>query len=225
MFVGHYAVGLVLKRKENKASLGLLFLAVQFVDVVFFPLVLLGIERLNIVEHYTQSTHFELEYMPYTHGLLASILWAGLIYGVFRIILSQKGSIPLVMAVAVLSHWFLDLIVHTPDLPLWRDTSAKLGFSLWNNAIATYALEMGLLVVALWVYLRGTIASSPVGKYAMVVFVGMLLVANAINVFGPLTGDNKTVLAVLSLSLYFLFAGIAHWLDGKRIPRYLAAMG
>ena len=62
MFVGHYAASLALKRFEKRASLGVLFLAVQFVDIIFFPLVLLGIERLNIVENFTQSTHFELEH-------------------------------------------------------------------------------------------------------------------------------------------------------------------
>ena len=72
MFVGHYAASLALKRVEKKASLGLLFLGAQFVDILFFPLVLLGIERINMIENYTQSTHFELEYMPYTHSLLAA---------------------------------------------------------------------------------------------------------------------------------------------------------
>ncbi len=35
MFVGHYAASLALKRVEPKASLGWLFLAVQFVDILF----------------------------------------------------------------------------------------------------------------------------------------------------------------------------------------------
>jgi hypothetical protein len=64
MFVGHYAASLALKNVEKQVSLGLLFLAVQFVDILFFPFVLMGIERINIVENFTQSTQFELEYMP-----------------------------------------------------------------------------------------------------------------------------------------------------------------
>lgn len=216
MFVGHYAASLVLKSVEKKASLGMLFLAVQFVDIVFFPLVLLGIERLNIVENFTKSTHFELEYLPYTHSLLASFLWAGFIYGVFRIIPPRNKSVALVMGIAVLSHWFLDLIVHTPDLPLWSDASTKLGFGLWNNAIATYALEAVLLVAGLWIYLRSTKASTAIGKYGMGIFVVVLLLVNAFNVFGPLLDDNKVALAISALSMYFLFAAAAHWLDGQR---------
>jgi hypothetical protein len=216
MFVGHYAASLALKSVEKKASLGLLFLAVQFVDVLFFPLVLLGIERVNVIENFTQSTHFELEYMPYTHSLLASFLCAGLIFTVFRTIPPKNKSVALVMGIAVLSHWFLDLIVHTPDLPLWSDASTKLGFGLWHSAIATYALEAALLTAGLWLYLRSTTATSSIGKYGMGVFVAILLLVNAVNIFGPPLGDSKLSLAISALAMYFVFAGAAHWLDKKR---------
>ena len=73
MFVGHYAVSLALKKFEKRASLGILFLAVQFVDILFFPLVILGVERMNLVENFTQSTHFELVYMPFSQSLGASL--------------------------------------------------------------------------------------------------------------------------------------------------------
>ena len=67
----------------------------------------------------------------------------------------------------MLSHWFLDLLVHTPDLPLWSDTSTKLGFGLWNSAIATYTLEAAFLAVGLWMYPRSTMASGATGRYGM----------------------------------------------------------
>jgi len=216
MFVGHYAVSLALKKAEKRASLGLLFLAVQFIDIFFFPFVLLGIERIKIVENFTQSTHFELEYMPYTHSLLASIICAGFIYVVFRLIPPRNKSVALVMGIAVLSHWFFDLIVHTPDLPIWKDASTKLGLGLWHSAIATYALEAVLLAAGLWLYLRSTVATSAVGKYGMSIFVVVLLLVNAVNLFGPPLGDNKVSLAISALVMYALFAGVAHWLDGKR---------
>jgi hypothetical protein len=217
MFVGHYSASLALKSVEGKASLGLLFLAVQFVDILFFPLVLLGIERVNVIEDFTQSTHFELEYMPYTHSLLASFICAGFIYAVFRIVPPRNKRVALLMGMAVLSHWFLDLIVHTPDLPLWSDASTKLGFGLWHNAIATYALEASLLAAGLWLYLRSTTATSPIGKYGMGVFISLLLLVNAFNIFGPPFGNSTASLAISALAMYFVFAGVAHWLDGKRL--------
>lgn len=216
MFVGHYAASLGLKSVEKKASLGLLFLAVQFVDIFFFPFVLLGIERINIVENFTPSTHFELEYMPYTHSLLASFLCAGFVYVFFRIVSRGNRRVALVMGIAVLSHWFFDLIVHTPDLPLWSDASTKLGFGLWRNAMATFALEAALLAGGLWLYLRSTTAASSMGRYGMGVFVLILLLINAVNIFGPPFGNSKVSLAISALVMYFLFAGAAHWLDKKR---------
>jgi hypothetical protein len=216
MYVGHYAASLALKRVEKRASLGVLFLAVQFVDIVFFPLVLLGIERLNIVENFTQSTHFELEYMPYTHSLVAFLIWSGLAYALFRWVIVKSRSIALVVALAVMSHWLLDVIVHTPDLPLWNDASLKLGLGLWNNAVATYVLEAAILLAGLWLYLRSTEATARAGKYGMAIFVGLLLLINIVNIFGPLQGDSKVVLAATALISYLLFAAIAFWLDTKR---------
>lgn len=216
MFVGHYAASLALKKVEPKASLGMLFLAVQFVDILFFPFVLMGIERLNIIENFTASTHFELEFMPYTHSLAMTFVWAALAYGLFRLIAPQNKRIALVMGLAVISHWVLDLLVHTPDLPLWSDDSTKLGFGLWNNALATFSLEAILLLGATWLYVGATSATTAAGKYAIWVFAAVMLLMNAINIFGPLTDDNIVSFTMLPLALYFILAGVAFWLDRKR---------
>jgi len=169
-----------------------------------------------IVEKYTDATHFQLEYMPYTHGLVGSLFWAVAAYALFRWVLAKDHAVALVVGLAVFSHWLLDLLVHTPDLPLWSDASLKLGFGLWNNAVATYLLEAALLIGALWLYLKSTSASTATGKYGMGVFVVFLLLVNIVNIFGPLGGDSKVVLAASALSAYFVFAAIAFWLDRKR---------
>jgi len=117
---------------------------------------------------------------------------------------------------AVFSHWLLDLVTHTPDLPIWNDASLKLGLGLWNNSVAAYTLEAALLLGALWLYLSSTTATSRVGKYGMGIFVVVMLLINIGNIFGPLGGASKVVLAVAALAAYFLFAAIAFWLDKKR---------
>ena len=137
-------------------------------------------------------------------------------YVLFRWVFVKKNSVALVVALAVFSHWVLDLIVHTPDLPLWNDASLKLGLGLWNSAPGTYFLEAILLLSALWLYMRSTSATTAVGKYGMPVFVIFLLLVNVVNIFGPLQGDSKTVLAISALTAYFLFAAVAFWLDTKR---------
>jgi hypothetical protein len=174
MFIGHYSAALALKSVEKKVSLGWLFLAVQFVDILFFPLVLLGVERLNIIENFTASTHFELEFMPYTHGLVGSLVLA-----------LVRKRIALVVGIAVFSHWILDLVVHTPDLPLLGDNSPKVGLGLWNNALLAFALEIALLLAGMWLYLRGTSGTTTAGKYGMYIFVVVMIGAGAFGNFGP----------------------------------------
>jgi hypothetical protein len=154
--------------------------------------------------------------MPYTHSLIGSLVWAVLAYGLFRWVIVRSQSIAIVVSLAVFSHWVLDLIVHTPDLPLWSDASPKLGFGLWNNAIATYLLEAGLLIGGLWIYLRSTTANTSAGKYGMVAFVVLLLAANIANIFGPPMGDSSLSMAISALTFYLAFAGIAYWVDRKR---------
>jgi hypothetical protein len=107
-------------------------------------------------------------------------------------------------------------MVHTPDLPLWSDSSLKLGLGLWDNAIAPYILEAVLLLVGLWLYLSATTAVTKAGGYGMSVFVVLLILLNIQNIFGPLQGDSKMALALSALAAYLLFAAVAFWLDRKR---------
>ncbi len=220
MFIGHYAAGLALKGYEKRASLGMLFIAVQFVDILFFPLMMAGIEKVRLIPNFTEVNSFDMYFYPYTHGLLSGILWAGLFYLVYLVIPSKskpgRKSIALVMALGVLSHWFADLIVHTPDLPLLGDASQKVGFGLWNNAPATFILEAVLVISAMWYYLKKTTATSPGGKYAMYIFIGFMIVMNYVNMFVMPQGDDITEVSISALIAYFLFAGIAHLLDKKR---------
>ncbi len=223
MFVGHYAAGLALKSVDNRVSLGWLFLGVQFVDILFFPFALLGIERFQFIPHYTASTHFFLEYMPYTHSLLSAFVWAGLTFAAAWVLWSGQGHkrrMAAVVALAVLSHWFLDLLVHTPDLPLLGDDSLKLGFGLWNNAPLTYGLEALLLLGGLYFYMKSTRGETGVAKYGMPAFVVLMLGANIINIFGPVSPDETAAgIAFSALTAYFVFAALAFYLDSRRSPR------
>ena len=47
MFIGHYAVGFVLKKQTTKIPLWLLFISVQLVDILAFLFVLFGVEKIS----------------------------------------------------------------------------------------------------------------------------------------------------------------------------------
>jgi hypothetical protein len=93
--------------------------------------------------------------------------------------------------------------------------SLKLGLGLWNHARLTFLLEAALLAGGLWLYLCSTAAAGKSGRYAMALYVVVLIAINIANLWGPPPG-SKVALALAALAAYFSFAAIAYWLDHKR---------
>ncbi len=218
MFVGHYAVAFALKGKEPKASLGMLFIAVQFVDILFFPFALMGIEHLEFVEGYTQVNDFKMEF-PFTHGLVASVIWGALFYLIYYLTAKKnavrKHQVAIVMGLAVLSHWFIDLIVHSPDLPLVYGPP-KLGFGLWYYKLPTFIVEAVLLFLGWAYYMKRTQPKKPWGIYLSYIFFIFLIAVNYINFYLLPSTEDLQGLTISALFSYFLLAGLAYLMDKGR---------
>ena len=146
MFVGHYSVAFAVKSDENKIPLWVLFVAVQLLDFLWALFVLLGIEKVRLVPGITATNALDLYYMPYTHSLVGAVVWSGLAALVYKSVLGAKAprAAALVVALAVFSHWILDLIVHRPDLAIYDDT-LKVGLGLWNYRGLEFGLEIAIL--------------------------------------------------------------------------------
>lgn len=220
MFIGHYGVAFGLKKADKSISLGLLFLAVQLVDILWPVFVLLGVEKVAIVPGVTAANPLDFTYYPFTHSLLMSFVWAGLVYVLFRFVPFkagwQKGKVVLILAIAVLSHFFLDLLVHRPDLPLgFGADSPKIGLGLWNHPAAAYLLEGVIFVGGLGIYLKTTRGTGFAGKYGILILALFLLAANFINLFGPPPPSGAAV-AASGLAFNLLIAWLVYWLDKKR---------
>ncbi len=218
LFVGHYGVSFACKAAEPRLPLWLLFLAVQFVDILWSILILLGIEKVRIVPGITATNPFDLYYMPYTHSLAAAVVWSALVFLGYRLSISQPSASrnrpALFLALAVFSHWILDLPVHRPDLPLY-DNTHKVGLGLWNYPMPTFALEGAILFGGMWIYMRSTKTGSLFGKYGMPIFGAVLLVMHWTFFFGAPPGSTSAA-AVLLPVLYLGFAAAAAWLERKR---------
>lgn len=211
MFVGHYGVSFAAKKAEQSIPLWVLFLAVQFLDVLWAPFVLLGIERVRIVPGITASNPFDLYYMPYTHSLMAAIFWScvgGLLYRIVARPARRQASV--IIGLAVFSHWILDLIVHRPDLPLY-DNTAKVGLGLWNVPALAFGLEGALLFGGIWLLLRERLARS----YGTLVFGVLMLSIQAYVFFGPPPTSDRTF-AWTAIIFYAAFAMVIWWLQDRR---------
>jgi hypothetical protein len=208
MFVGHYGVSFAAKKVAPTIPLWLLFIAVQLLDVAWAPLVLLGIEKVRIVPGITASNPLDLYYMPYTHSLIAALLWSTAAFFGYRLIVSAKPTAAApVVGLAVFSHWVLDLLVHRPDLPLYDD-AAKVGIGLWNLPALAFGLEILLLFGGMWLYFQ-----TGAGRRRATAAFGLIMLAiQAYVFFGPPPVSDKAA-AATALGAYVLFAGIIRFLE------------
>lgn len=216
MFIGHFALGFGSKRLAPAVSLGALFLACQWADLLWPTLVMAGLESFTIRPGITAATPLDFESYPYSHSLLALLVWGAVLALIYRALggSSRRGAI--VLGALVVSHWVLDVIVHRPDLPLAPGTGLRLGLGLWNSIPATLAVELGLYAVGVWLYWKATEARDRIGSFGFWALVVFLAVIEIANVLGP---PPPSVGAVTwSAEAMWLLVAWGYWVDGHRKP-------
>lgn len=215
MFIGHYAPAFAGPKLVKTVPLWVLFLSVQFVDLLWSVFIMLGIERVDVIPGFTEMSPFDLAYMPYTHSLLTSVGWAVLIGGIYGLLARyDKWRGALIVGLASLSHWFLDLLVHVPDMPLWPG-GPEVGFGLWNNATVTIGLEVGLVLVGYLVYMTATLANGVWGKISPFVLLGLLGLAEVGNL-NTIPPNDPIMIGSAALLAYAVLILAAAWVDHTR---------
>ena len=211
MFVGHYGVSFALKARDPRIPLWVLFLAVQLLDLLWAPFVLLGIEKVRIVPGITAASPLDLYYMPYTHSLIAAVLWSAAAYGAYRLWAGGRGGsgAALLVALAVFSHWVLDVVVHRPDLALYDDTM-KVGLGLWNRPVLALVVEAAVLFSGIGLLLR----HQQKGRATLVGLGVLLMGVQATTFWGPPPSSDRAI-AIIALACYVVFAGIIAWWEHR----------
>lgn len=216
MFLGHFAVGFAAKRAAPAVSLGTLFLSCQLADLIWPNLVLLGVERVAIVPGITVVTPLDFEFYPYSHSLVASVVWAALAAVIYRVVRGRqtRATALLVIAGVVLSHWVLDVVSHRLDMPLTPGGTTKLGLELWRSRPATILVEAVMLAAGVLLYVRTTRARDRVGVFALWGLVVFLVAINLANMFGP--PPPSTTAVAWSAQAVWLLVAWGYWIDRHR---------
>jgi hypothetical protein len=211
MLIGHYGVAFALKPAEPRVSLGVLFVATQFVDMLWIVLVLIGVEKAHLAPAGSANAPLEFTYYPWSHSLLMSCVWALAAFLLVRLLPIYKGPrhtrAALIVAACVLSHWFLDLPMHRADLPIGFH-GPYVGFGLWDYPALSLVLETVVLFAGFWIYRWK--AQRP--NYLLLVLALFLFVVQIINTYGP-PAQNVAALASSGLAFYVFVAAVAWWLD------------
>lgn len=215
MFIGHFAAALAAKKTDNKPSLGTMFMAAQWLDLLWPVLLLTGTEKVLIEPGNSASTPLNFIHYPVSHSLFAVLIWAFL-FGLVYFFMKRNIRSTLVIGLLVLSHWILDLVVHIPDLPITPFSDYKVGFGLWNYKYLSLATELLFFFWAVYLYAKATVAVNKTGNISFWSLIILLFLIHLMNAFGPPPSAVKPV-AIVGLAQWLLVAW-AYWTDKNRTP-------
>jgi membrane-bound metal-dependent hydrolase YbcI (DUF457 family) len=215
MFLGHYGLAFGAKKVAPRVSLLTLFVAVEFVDILWPFMLLFNVEQVKVHPGVSEVTPFEFVHYPYTHSLVMGIVW-GALFGFFYWLLKKDLRSAVVVGLAVVSHWFLDFIVHIPDLPITLSGSRKVGLGLWNSLPLTLLMESMIFFGGIYIYVKNSTALNAKGRWGLWTLVIFFLAGNLYNMFGPPPADSVPVLFVSFMILQLVLLSLAHFVDKNR---------
>ncbi len=161
MIAGHFGFAAMVKSRAPRAPLWALMLATVWLDVIFVPLLLLGVETMVPAPGVTRSPPGYGEgiiYADYTHSLLGALLLSAL-FG--ALIAWRWGRVAgLVTGAVAFSHWLLDLPMHRLDMPFLPGNLGdlpRLGLGLWRWPTASALLELVILLAGTFFYWRAAV--------------------------------------------------------------------
>ena len=211
MFIGHFAPAFAAGAiSPESPRLGTLFVAAQLVDWAFFLFVLVGIEEMRIVPGITAMNPLDLHYMPYTHSLAGTAVFA-LVFGVIVWRMSRNAVAGVWAGLVTLSHWLTDLLVHRPDLTLAGGPD-RFGLGLWDRPLIAIPLELAMTLLAFVWYIRAT--KGPVGP--PLVLIGAMLLLQAITWFAPEPTVMSVWLPITALVAFAILTMLATWVGRTR---------
>jgi hypothetical protein len=153
---GHFGIAFAAKTLAPQAPLWIFLVASEALDLLSFGFEAVGLEQFAVSQ--TDYVHgvqvLAPGSVPYSHGLVMSILWS-ILFGAVAFAFFRDHRTSVILGMVVFSHWILDFIVHLPDLPLFLEGSPLLGLGLWGSGpglIASGILEFALLAGGFAIY-------------------------------------------------------------------------
>lgn len=214
MFIGHFGVALAAKPLAPRVSLGTLFVAAQFIDLLWPTFLLLDLERVRIDPSLPGLTPLVFIHYPITHSLLGTAVWAAVLGGVYLALMRHtRGA--LVIGGLVVSHWVLDALVHRPDLLLWPGGTMVIGLALWERPVFAIVLELAFFIAGVWLYLHATASVPHAPRWRFWALIAFLLAVHAANLFGPPPPSVQAI--AWAAQAQWLIVLLAYWVD--RLPR------
>jgi len=217
MFAGHVGAGLAIGRMERRINVGIFIFAAVLIDFLLWLFVLFGWESVTIPSNYI-ATHQPEFVFPYSHGLLANIAWSALagitIYLLYPRLAGARFRAAGFVAAAVFSHWFLDALVHIPELPLAGAGSVEVGLGLWQHMPIALMVEAIITASGLYLFLSGA-GLSRIKKLGLTLLCLVVLASTVVGMTVAPPPPSINAMAISSLVMIIIVCALAGWL-GRR---------
>lgn len=155
MIAGHFGFAAAVKSRETATPLWALMLASVWLDIVFVPLFVAGIETVQKAPDAQGGYGALIIHADYTHSFVGMVVLSAVLGGVAALVWGRRAGI--VIGLVSASHWLLDLFVHRADLPVLPgniDNLPIFGFGLWRYPYVAAAVELALVLGGAWLYWR-----------------------------------------------------------------------
>lgn len=217
MGVGHAALAAGAAKAFPRMNVGWLIVAAFLADLLLGIFAAMGLEHAIVPPDYA-TKHYLLFSFPYSHGLLPLILFGGLLgFLVSRFHQSSQNKVWLLVAALVVSHFFLDGLVHVAGLPIAGENSPKLGLGLWTNMRAELILETLMTLAAIVLYLRlPGIRQSAISRWGLPFFL-LLLCAMTWTQLSETEAPPVNALTMSWILLPLVLSAIPYFLDRRRV--------
>jgi hypothetical protein len=155
MIAGHFGFAAAVKSRETETPTWALMLATVWLDIVFVPLYLSGIETTQLADEGHTGYGANIIYADYTHSLPGVITLSAILGGLAALFWGKRPGI--VIGLVAASHWLLDLLVHRADMPILPGNIGglpRLGLGLWRYPLLSFSIELALVLLGAWLYWR-----------------------------------------------------------------------
>jgi len=181
--INHAATALIIKKEVVDVPIIWPLISVQFMELVWVSLNLLGVEQTTTEEEVRYVGDVHLSYMPFSHSVVTML---GVALVAWFVISKAVGlpDIGLAVSVGIISHLVLDIITHSNDIvlaPFFQNP--KFGLGLYAKyPMAAFILEIGYGIACWWIYKGG---------WALLATIVIFNLANVSMFFRAVAGIEK----------------------------------
>jgi hypothetical protein len=138
---GHFAIAFAAKPAAPRAPLWLFLVATEVLDLLAFAFMAIGIEHGGPEPS-----------LAWSHGLFMSIVWS-VLSGVLAFLFYRDRRTSIAIGLLVFSHWVLDFVSHSHDLPLLFKGSPLVGLGLESSIPIGIIMEFSMLAIGVAIYI------------------------------------------------------------------------